>query len=257
MKSIKELIKDADDFRKNNNFDKAIEIYSYLWNEKRNECDKNVGWRFAYCYRKTEKPDDALKVIKEVYKLTDKDKVVNSEYSRILYDKFLKVEVINDEQNFLKVADCITKLCQQENTVYCIYTHSIFKVLKFYKSKSLFNENAFLDWTSKLNPHLLSTLCNSQPDNLGITREYASKKEEYYMYRTKALFRKKLYQECKSLCIEALKQIEKLHYDNEIWFRRRQLLSEYNLAEDKNKFIKEYKEILIKKNEWYYAVWTC
>ncbi|GHT09903.1 hypothetical protein FACS189426_09280 [Bacteroidia bacterium] len=87
-------------------------------------------------------------------------------------------------------------------------------------------------------------------DKDGKLREIASKKEQYYMLHSRALLEKGEFDECIKLCEEALGLFEKLHYDNDVWFRWRIALSYEGLGEYQ-KSLDLQLELLKRKKEWF------
>lgn len=55
----------------------------------------------------------------------------------------------------------------------------------------------------------------------GTLKEGASRKEEYFSIKTKALEKSEKYDKCIECCKVALESISKFHYDNDIWFEVR------------------------------------
>ncbi len=80
--------------------------------------------------------------------------------------------------------------------------------------------------------------------------ELASTREEWYSVYSKALFETGKYDACKEICITALEQTEKLHYDNKIWFERRIAQCELKTG-NTEKAITLYNGIVEKKKDWF------
>ncbi|MNY02648.1 hypothetical protein D3C86_1352280 [compost metagenome] len=80
--------------------------------------------------------------------------------------------------------------------------------------------------------------------------ELASDKENWYAFKTKALFESQQYQECFELSKKALETFEKFHYSNEIWFARRIALSKKHLGNSADA-LNELLQVLRRKKEWF------
>jgi tetratricopeptide (TPR) repeat protein len=80
--------------------------------------------------------------------------------------------------------------------------------------------------------------------------ELASDKENWYAFKTKALFETQQYQECFELSKKALETFEKFHYSNEIWFARRIALSKKHLGNSADA-LNELLQVLRRKKEWF------
>ena len=80
--------------------------------------------------------------------------------------------------------------------------------------------------------------------------ELASSKEDWFAFKTKALFETQHYQECFELSKKALESFEKFHYSNEVWFARRIALSKKHLGNSADA-LNELLLILRRKKEWF------
>jgi tetratricopeptide (TPR) repeat protein len=170
-------------------------------------------------------------------------------YAWCIYYTEIKPEPVKDEVTFFRAAAAIAGLTQQADT-YSAYTLTVFKVLNYLNGKASLPVDAILKWTEMLNPELLSTTVVTITDRTGKERELASQREQYYMWRTRALLEKGRWEECIALCQQALTSVSPLHYDNEVWFGWRIALShegngELLIALD------ELKALLRRKKEWF------
>lgn len=80
--------------------------------------------------------------------------------------------------------------------------------------------------------------------------ELASDKENWYAFKTKALFEIQKYQECFELSKQALEVFEKFHYSNDVWFARRIALSKKYLGNSADA-LNELLQVLRRKKEWF------
>ena len=80
--------------------------------------------------------------------------------------------------------------------------------------------------------------------------ELASDKENWYAFKTKALFETQQYQECFEISKQALEAFEKFHYSNEVWFARRIALSKKYLGSSTDA-LNELLLVLRRKREWF------
>ena len=80
--------------------------------------------------------------------------------------------------------------------------------------------------------------------------ELASSKEDWFAFKTKALFETQHYQECFDLSKIALESFEKFHYSNDVWFARRIALSKKHLGNSADA-LNELLLILRRKKEWF------
>ena len=80
--------------------------------------------------------------------------------------------------------------------------------------------------------------------------ELASDKENWYAFKTKALFETQQYRECFEISKQAFEAFQKFHYSNDAWFARRIALSKKHLGNSTDA-LSELLLILKRKNEWF------
>lgn len=209
----------ADEYRKNKDYAHALPIYEALWQQS-DHTDKWLGWKYASCLRHTHQHERALEICRTVYKLDPEFSNNNNLYGWLVYDTAIKQpEQDFDEGKFIKAGEAIMRLTQQEN--YSPYEFAVFAVVKHYEKYKDQNKKVpyrtILDWLDKLDPQALSDEGNSARDG----EEYASRKEQWYGKRTKALLELGLFEECAAFCTEGLAQLKKLHNGNDVWLRNR------------------------------------
>jgi tetratricopeptide (TPR) repeat protein len=249
MQDLQTLKKQAADFRKAKNYEKALPLYKQLWEKHRDNCNEWEGWGYALCLKHLKDYQKALEVCREVYKLKPDFENIKGVYAWCIYYTEIAVEKVNDEPKFFKAGEGILKLSKQDDQ-YSPYTLTVFKILEYLNDKAIYPTDKILEWTEKLNFEILDDKPFSFTDNEGKTRELASKKEQYFMWRTKALLEKGLFDECIELSQKALDTFEKFHYGNDVWFARRISLSYKGLGQPE-KALEQLKSLLKRKNEWF------
>jgi tetratricopeptide (TPR) repeat protein len=231
------------------NYKDALPLVQALWEGYPESCDKWDAWRYAFCAKQLKDYRKALAVCREVYpKYGDFDMIKNV-YAWSVYYLEINREKIDDEDTFFRAGNGILKLSKQDD-VYSPYTMTVFKTLNYLSEKSIYPANKILEWTEKLNPAQLDGKPFAFTDKTGTNREIASQKEQYYMYRTRALLEKGDFEECIKLCKEALSVFEHLHYNNEIWFEWRVALCYEGLGK-LDEALQRMQTLLSRKNEWY------
>jgi DNA-binding XRE family transcriptional regulator len=126
-------------------------------------------------------------------------------------------------------------------------------VLKIENNKPSPNWKLVNDFCDHFKPEQLSKDCSTiQVERKGQIREMelASDLENWYAYKTKALFKLSEWQKCLDLSKDALEALSKFHYSNDVWFLRRLALSRKKLG-NSDDAIKELETILRKKREWF------
>ena len=249
MQDTQTLKIQAEQLRKAKKYADALPLYKKLWEEHRESCNVWEGWAYAYCLKQQKEYSKALEICREVYKLKPDFENIKGVYAWCIYYTEIAVEKVNDEQRFLKAGEAILKLSKQEDP-YSPYTQTVFKILQYLNDKAIYPTDKILEWTNKLNFEILDNTPFSFTDNEGKAREIAPKKEQYFMWRTKALLEKGLFDECIKLSQKALNTFEKFHYNNDIWFVRRIALSYKGLGQSEIA-LEQLKSLLKRKNEWF------
>lgn len=257
MPDFQTLKQQATEFRKAKNYVQALPLYKQLWEEYRESCDVWEGWAYAFCLKQQKDYKKSLEICREVYTLKPDFKNIRDVYAWSIYYTEIAVQAINNETLFFKAGNGILQLSTQEDKSVtkepnhpCIYTMTVFKILEYLNDKAIYPTDKILEWTDKLNFEFLDNNPYSFTDKEGNTRELASKKEQYFMWRTKALLKKQSYQECIDLCENALNIFEKFHYGNDVWFARRISLSYKGLGQPETA-LEQLKNLLKRKNEWF------
>ena len=238
----------ANGLSKEKNYADALPLYRSLWDGYRDKCNEWDGWRYAFCLKQLKDYRAALDICRQTYKLNRDFEPVKGLYAWCIYYTEITTP-IKDESQFIRAADAITGLAKQDDK-YSAYQITVFKVLEHLTDKYPYPVDRILEWTGKLNPQLLDDNYFTTTDKDGKEREIASKKERYYMLRSRALLEKGEFDECIRICEEGLKSFDKLHYDNDVWFRWRIALSYEGLGESE-KSLDLLLELLKMKKEWF------
>ena len=248
---------EAASLRKAKNYINALPLYKELWEEHKESCGVWEGWAYAFCLKQQKDYKKSLEICRQVYILNPDFKNIKDVYAWSIYHSEIGVQSINNEAQFFKAGNGILKLSIQEDKSVlkepnypCIYTMTVFKILEYLNDKAIYPTDKILEWTGKLNFEFLDNNPYSFTDKEGKTRELAPKKEQYFMWRTKALLEKQLYQECIELCENALHIFENFHYSNDVWFARRISLSYKGLGQPETA-LEQLKSLLKRKNEWF------
>lgn len=227
----------------------SIEIYKSIY-EKSKKIDCWLSWEYAYVLKKAEKIDDAIEVCKQYYRVNKNFKYINDLLSWCLFEKYFKnIEPIDDKkrQKCIKIGEFVTKITQQNDKL--PYELIVWKIIKLYKSDINFNAKKINYWLNKLDSSKLSKEPYILVDKFNKKVENASKKEEWYSLKSKALIKLKEYIECIKICNLAMKDIKKFHYNNDIWIKTRKAKCIFILGNPECS-IKTLEEILKEKEHW-------
>ena len=172
------------------------------------------------------------------------DQYVKNLYIWYLYYKYGKKitpntvnQIENNAKRLLEIGiqkDYIN--CTDEERKYpCPYTLIVTKLIKAYK-KPNFNLNKVQYYLTFLDPEKLSRQTGSMTDDKGKDRELASDFEDYYATISKLKLIEEKHQECIDICNYTLQNINNLHYNNDIWLKRRKALSMIKLGNEEEGF---------------------
>lgn len=126
-------------------------------------------------------------------------------------------------------------------------------LLKKFKDKPSVNWSVVSKFCDLVAVDTLDTTCEiREVERKGVKKpmEFASDKENWFAFKTKALFETQQYHECFELSKQALETFEKFHYSNEVWFARRIALSKKHLGNSTDA-LNELLQILKRKKEWF------
>ena len=247
MVDIQELKQKASDLRKDDQYEEALPLYKTLWEDHRDQCNEWDGWGFAQSLRKLGRSAEALDVCREVYKIRKDFSHNINLYAWCIYDLEIKKDtedIKKQPDQFFDAAEAILKMVEQDH--YSPYTRTVFAVVDYLKDPPSYPADKIITWLEKLNPSQLS------PEHVvwedGDT--YPSEKETWAANMCKALFKTDHFNECIETGHQALREITKFHYDNDIWVRRNIARSKYALGEVEDA-IQLYQKIMERKRDWF------
>jgi len=236
--------------RKNGNYNGAIELYNEVWEKENQNFNEWDSWRYSFCLRKVGKVKEALEICTQAYEQYPDFSQIKSIYSWCIFDYYIRKnseDIRNNESEFFVFARKITNITKQEK--FSPYEITVIKVIDYLKEKPSFPYTTIDDFLSKLDPRVLSNESFSFTDSDGIKRETASNKEKWYSLKAKVLEKQGKYQECIDVCNCALSEVNKFHYDNDVWFKNRIAVSKGKLGL-KEEAISELIKLLQYKEHW-------
>lgn len=165
-------------------------------------------------------------------------------------NKYIVYEMITAliENNHYEV---IFTFIEQHNVI--LDPKSFSYLLKKFKNKPSVNWNVVNKFCDLIAVDILDTECRIiEVERKGEKRpmELASDQENWYAFKTKALFETQQYQECFELSKKALEAFKRFHYSNEVWFARRIALSKKQLG-NSTEALNELLQVLRRKKEWF------
>lgn len=244
--------KKASVFRKNEEYDAALTLYTEMWTKYPSLCDSWDIWAYAKCLRKTNKNKEALYICRKLYCKDKNFQAGNNLYAWCIYEDTIKKsteEIQKDEKSFFKAANAITRIVSQnENSP---YSKTILKVCDYIsRPNTIYPAKDVLIWLDRLSKDKLSSNEYRFKDKNNKIVSIASEQERYYAHLTKALEKSKKHQDCIDACNIALKEIDKFHYNNDIWLQRRLAISLGELGKIQDA-IDLVTKILKTKQDWF------
>jgi len=230
--------------------------------------------------RHSDNIDNAFKFLKqyniEINESTDE--IILSSYGWLLYDKYklenhvtdsheTEIESHDDEEyvdgsnsrgNKSQTSKLIEEFIQlilkfESDYAYNVLSKIFNIVPKVEKKKTNANWKLVNELCDLIPPEYLKTDCESREvERKGkkFQMEFASDRENWYAYKSKALMWLGKFQECYDISSAALEALTKFHYSNDSWFARRIALSKKQLGNSEDTIL-ELQQILKKKKEWF------
>jgi len=252
MDDIYALRQQASELRKQKKYHEALELFKILWEEHRDQCNEWDGWGYAYSLRKVGNASLACKVSEEVYEHWPEFEYNQSLLAWTTYDVEIKKDIVEIKQNESNYFEAVNKILSLvEFNTYSPYGRTIFKVIDYLEeSRNNYPAESINNWLERLNPKELSLETWTGKDQKGRPLEHASKKENWYAKRAKALYELGRYQDCIETSQEAFEMISAFHYRNEKWIKRLIALSYYELGQFEEG-LKWLKQIFDHRPEWF------
>lgn len=253
MSETENMRQQASYLRKERRYAEALPHYEELWTNRRTACDKWDGWGYAFSLRKLVRPQEALAVSSDV-RITDPDfEYNNGLYTWCVYDTEIgrktDDQIKADEARFFRAAEDILRVPASGPT--SARARTVFRVVDYLdNTHATYPAQDILDWLDRLAPDELSDSVGTGKDERGKDIAYASDREKWYAARSKALLILRRYEECLSVCEEALGHFITLHFGNDVWFRWRAACAKGELG-DKEIAVNELKALLARKSDWF------
>jgi len=245
----KELLAKAFALRQQKNYPQALAIYQPLWQEKPEQFDDWAGWSYAYCLKETHQYQASLDVCRQLYARYPDAAMVRQLYAGCIYYTQFDSNHLPGIQVLKKAVQAMYNL-SPPHLNYSLTPRAIFKLIKQLMAVTPIDWQDIESWLQKLDPDLLNhqPFAMKMPD--GKTREFASPLEEWYsaMIKVKAGLNQPL--ELLTLLEAARKRELKWHYNNNIWFARKEAFALVQLGQ-KQKAEQILRTIVAQKKDWF------
>lgn len=184
----------------------------------------------------------AYELYSHLYKEVPFDNSARYSYAWTIYQ--LRVKEHHTREQLIEDAELITELTRQNNLNYtrmCVYTMSVFKVLKLLYSEK--DYESLPHWLDKINPDLLDEIRFTKED-----KTYPSNRENYYIYASVTYFKLADYEKCIEVSREALRTLRKFTNNSAEFFQWRLAKSLRQIGEyaESLKFLN-----ILQLDEWY------
>ncbi|MBS1744812.1 MAG: hypothetical protein JST21_01440 [Bacteroidetes bacterium] len=241
--------KKAFELRKSHQFRDAIEIYQNLWlnePEKFNEWD---GWSYAWCLSKMNRHQEALEICRQLYPRFKNVEILNTLYAKCIYYTQFDFQTSTTLPVLQKAVQAMYQL-SPPHTPYSFTTRAIFKLIKRLMEQQSIDWKGIETWLEKMDPDLLDNNPWEITNTKGKSMQLASPREEWYanMIRVKGGLKQPL--ELLKILETARKQNIKWHYNNDIWFARKEAFALRELGKN-SEAEKILRKIVNQKREWF------
>lgn len=247
---------EASELRKAYQFKEALAIYRELWKDHQDQFNEWATWSYAKCAQKCDQLDEAERIVRVCV-----DKWPDFPQGRQLlawchyYRHFQNAPPPNQpvSKEYWRAAEDVVALCADDpHSQYAPCVRVVFTIVKRLEDYQDSSENVQkrIDWLDRLDPAQLGERGDSFTDKDGKVRKVASDRENWYSHMSKALLAGKRYDDCMALCKQALGNIRRFHYDNDIWFGKRIAESKAALGLTEEA-LADCKQLTIKKPEWF------
>lgn len=256
-----ELQKVIQQFLKEKQYESALSYFKEHKNDySKQEIASNIYLtaNIIQCLRLT-KSWKAAESYLQIYKIEINDstpeRIVTSK-ALLLYDWYKSPDKKPEDEKIIveKIIRILPILGNQKSEFsQNLYNTLVFRILKTEAKKNQPDWNLINRFCETVNPLLL----NKKPYSITIERngknresELASLYEDWYTQYSKALFNTGKFERCIAISEEALNEIDKMHYSNEIWFARR-IAQCYKVMGEMEMAIAGFEKLLQKKNDWF------
>ncbi len=212
---------EAEEMRKSGNYEQAFPIFMESF--KANS-DEGSLWRAVHCARKLGKYDDVIGLIEENKGMLLSSQALKNQFCWLQYDALIdKNKKSGNWEAVLKTSENILEIVDDCNEL--VYKLALFSAID--AAKNLKDTQKLLELTDIIGPEKLP----SEPETFN-GKKILSYRERWFFARLSALFDAQLYEECRELSLQAVKQ-----YPRRIEFSRRaalckMMLGKYGEAEE-------------------------
>lgn len=248
FEEISNIKSNANIYRKSKKYSDAIELYKEL-------IESGFGtqweyWGWSYCLNSLKKYDESLEVSFQGMSLYPEFDMLANVRAWALYYKYVSSN-LTEENLFEKGCEEIISILKDRDKKYSPFFTTVFKVIEYYRKKTIYNAQKIEKFLSVINPDELSCSGRSFLNNQNIKIDIPSDKEKFYMYKSELLMFDGMYEETIELLTPSFQEIKSFHYNNYTWFKRKIAHSYFKLGKCEKALDIYLNEIINVKREWF------
>lgn len=239
----------ANQLRKIGNYSRAVDVYQPLWAEDNQAFDNWTGWSYAFCLIKSGKYQEALEISRALYRRFNQEEIIASIYAQSIYYTQFKTKyppVAEVQKKALKAMFILSP----PDKKYSFTPHAVFRYAKNLMNEIEVDWKEIEFWMEKLKPELLSDQPFVFQDKKGKQSSQASALENWYSNMIKVKGALNQPEALLELVEEARSKKLKWHYDNDLWFARKEAFAHLQLG---NREVAEniLRKIILRKKDWF------
>lgn len=245
----RQLFDQATTHRKQKQFKEAINIYRPLWLDNPLQFDEWAGWSYAFCLKETKQYHAALELCRQLYGRFSASAFLKQLYASCIYytqfgNKELPVIPV------LKKAVYAMIDLYPPHLEYSLSTRAVLKLVKLMAAMQPINWPEIEEWLQKLDPDLLDSKSFSMKMPDGKERQFASPEEEWFSWMIRAKGGQNKPEALLELLEAARKRGISWHYNNDIWFARKEAFALQQLGRKKEAEA-ILRKLIMQKRDWF------
>lgn len=236
-------------YRKQKEYQKAVEIYNPIWQNGASRFTEWDGWSYAFCLKELKRYQEALEICRLLYPRFKNSEFIRNLYAQCIFYSQLKTKHLPDLPIHRKAVTAMVQL-SPPNQKYSLSGIAIFHLCKELMKFDPVPWGEIEAWLQKMDPDLLDDRPFQMNLPNGRKSELASPLEEWYSLMIRAKGGLSQPQHLLDLLGAARRRKLKWHYNNDIWFERKEAFALHRLGQ-KEKAENILRRIIKIKNEWY------
>lgn len=243
------ILKQAAAYRKSAQYQKAVVLYHPLWNQDPGQFSEWDGWSYAYSLFKLKEYTGALGACRILYPRFKQFEMLRSLYARCIYYTQFKQAKLPPLPVLKKAAQGIYDLSDPKDP-YSVTPKAIFDLCREMMAQPDTDWQEIENWLLKMQPDLLDDQAFKMSDPSGKEREIASAMEQWYAMMLRVKAGRNQPRELLALLAETRRRNFRWHYNNDIWFARKEAFAYQQLGQ-KEKAEKILRRLLLQKKDWF------